>query len=160
MFPVLELSTVEVKCVEEFGTGSRIVAEHSSPLSAVNFALRTSPNHSQLFSPWIIGGSPSDVGHRGVYSWGSVFFPAGNGIKSRDRKLGLGELVWAEVIWDPLWRPYLVCHQETVFAMLVEITERAMAHCGSQEALIVGGVGCMYLWTLLILSVDMYLLTI
>uniref|UniRef100_A0A8D0BIB4 N(6)-L-threonylcarbamoyladenine synthase n=1 Tax=Salvator merianae TaxID=96440 RepID=A0A8D0BIB4_SALMN len=32
--------------------------------------------------------------------------------------------------------------QETVFAMLVEITERAMAHTGSQEALIVGGVGC------------------
>lgn len=32
--------------------------------------------------------------------------------------------------------------QETVFAMLVEITERAMAHCGSQEVLIVGGVGC------------------
>ncbi|XP_053419052.1 tRNA N6-adenosine threonylcarbamoyltransferase-like isoform X2 [Nycticebus coucang] len=32
--------------------------------------------------------------------------------------------------------------QETVFAMLVEITERAMAHCGSQEALIVRGVGC------------------
>lgn len=31
--------------------------------------------------------------------------------------------------------------------MLVEITERAMAHCGSQEALIVGGVGCMYHWT-------------
>nr|XP_020668384.1 probable tRNA N6-adenosine threonylcarbamoyltransferase [Pogona vitticeps] len=32
--------------------------------------------------------------------------------------------------------------QETVFAMLVEITERAMAHGGSHEALIVGGVGC------------------
>jgi len=32
--------------------------------------------------------------------------------------------------------------QETVFAMLVEITERAMAHCGSQEVLMVGGVGC------------------
>ncbi|XP_052047565.1 tRNA N6-adenosine threonylcarbamoyltransferase isoform X2 [Apodemus sylvaticus] len=32
--------------------------------------------------------------------------------------------------------------EETVFAMLVEITERAMAHCGSKEALIVGGVGC------------------
>ncbi|CAL1296233.1 unnamed protein product [Larinioides sclopetarius] len=32
--------------------------------------------------------------------------------------------------------------QETVFAMLVEITERAMAHCGSNEVLIVGGVGC------------------
>ncbi|VDM56162.1 unnamed protein product [Angiostrongylus costaricensis] len=32
--------------------------------------------------------------------------------------------------------------QETVFAMLVEITERAMAHTGSKELLVVGGVGC------------------
>ncbi|KAL2871301.1 O-sialoglycoprotein endopeptidase [Aspergillus lucknowensis] len=32
--------------------------------------------------------------------------------------------------------------QETVFSMLVEITERAMAHVGSSEVLIVGGVGC------------------
>lgn len=32
--------------------------------------------------------------------------------------------------------------QETIFAMLVEITERAMAHCESKDALIVGGVGC------------------
>lgn len=32
--------------------------------------------------------------------------------------------------------------QETLFAMLVEITERAMAHTNSNEVLIVGGVGC------------------
>ena len=32
--------------------------------------------------------------------------------------------------------------QETIFSMLVEITERAMAHVGSTEVLIVGGVGC------------------
>ncbi|KAH8652338.1 O-sialoglycoprotein endopeptidase-like protein [Xylariales sp. PMI_506] len=32
--------------------------------------------------------------------------------------------------------------QETVFAMLVEITERAMAHVGSRQVLVVGGVGC------------------
>ncbi|MGH0156262.1 UNVERIFIED_CONTAM: hypothetical protein FKN15_042014 [Acipenser sinensis] len=31
--------------------------------------------------------------------------------------------------------------QETLFSMLVEVTERAMAHCGSREVLIVGGVG-------------------
>jgi N6-L-threonylcarbamoyladenine synthase len=31
--------------------------------------------------------------------------------------------------------------QETLYAMLVEITERAMAHVGSQDVLIVGGVG-------------------
>lgn len=32
--------------------------------------------------------------------------------------------------------------QEYMFAMLVEITERAMAHIGSRDVLIVGGVGC------------------
>lgn len=32
--------------------------------------------------------------------------------------------------------------QETVYAMLVEITERAMAHVGSKQVLVVGGVGC------------------
>lgn len=32
--------------------------------------------------------------------------------------------------------------QETVFAMLVEITERAMAHVNAPDVLIVGGVGC------------------
>ncbi|KTW31595.1 tRNA N6-adenosine threonylcarbamoyltransferase [Pneumocystis carinii B80] len=32
--------------------------------------------------------------------------------------------------------------QENVFSMLVEITERAMAHVDSKEVLIVGGVGC------------------
>ena len=32
--------------------------------------------------------------------------------------------------------------QETIFAMLVETTERAMAHCNSSEVLICGGVGC------------------
>ena len=32
--------------------------------------------------------------------------------------------------------------QETIFSMLVETTERAMAHVGSTEVLIVGGVGC------------------
>ena len=32
--------------------------------------------------------------------------------------------------------------QETLFAMLVETTERAMAHCMKKDVLIVGGVGC------------------
>ena len=32
--------------------------------------------------------------------------------------------------------------QETVFAMLVEISERALAHTGKKELLLGGGVGC------------------
>ncbi|KRX04717.1 hypothetical protein PPERSA_03108 [Pseudocohnilembus persalinus] len=43
---------------------------------------------------------------------------------------------------DPLTRQDL-CYtlQETIFAMLTEVTERAMAHCDSKEVIIVGGVG-------------------
>ena len=45
---------------------------------------------------------------------------------------------------DDIITPEDLCFslQETIFAMLVEITERAMAHIGSKEVLIVGGVGC------------------
>jgi N6-L-threonylcarbamoyladenine synthase len=32
--------------------------------------------------------------------------------------------------------------QETIFSMLVETTERAMAHCNKTDVLLVGGVGC------------------
>ena len=44
----------------------------------------------------------------------------------------------------PRFTPEDLCFslQETVFAMLVEITERAMAHVGTAQVLIVGGVGC------------------
>jgi N6-L-threonylcarbamoyladenine synthase len=60
----------------------------------------------------------------------------------------LGGQVLAGKLRDPatgdLVTPEDLCFslQETVFAMLVEITERAMAHVGSQQVLIVGGVGC------------------
>nr|NVI71554.1 putative tRNA N6-adenosine threonylcarbamoyltransferase [Cucujiformia] len=42
------------------------------------------------------------------------------------------------------YTPEDLCYslQETVFAMLTETTERALAHVGSKEVLIVGGVGC------------------
>ena len=46
---------------------------------------------------------------------------------------GSGELITREDLCFSL--------QETVYAMLVEITERAMAHVGSSQVLIVGGVG-------------------
>ena len=45
---------------------------------------------------------------------------------------------------DDIITPQDLCFslQETTFAMLVEITERAMAHVGARDVLIVGGVGC------------------
>ncbi|KAK6541647.1 putative tRNA threonylcarbamoyladenosine biosynthesis protein kae1, variant 3 [Orbilia ellipsospora] len=55
-----------------------------------------------------------------------------SGVEKRDAETG--ELITPEDLCFSL--------QETAFAMLVEITERAMAHVGSTQVLIVGGVGC------------------
>jgi len=44
--------------------------------------------------------------------------------------------------------------QETLFAMLVEVTERAMAHVGSNEVMIVGGVGCNVALRFILVTID------
>jgi N6-L-threonylcarbamoyladenine synthase len=49
------------------------------------------------------------------------------------KKLHAGEVTAADLCFSL---------QETIFAMLVEITERAMAHANADTVLIVGGVGC------------------
>lgn len=49
------------------------------------------------------------------------------------QKLASGEATKADLCYSL---------QETIFAMLVETTERAMAHCNKRDVLIVGGVGC------------------
>ncbi|KAG0147169.1 hypothetical protein CROQUDRAFT_670710 [Cronartium quercuum f. sp. fusiforme G11] len=61
---------------------------------------------------------------------------------TRDRRFHMNEDETGEN--DDHFNSHDLCFslQETVFAMLVEITERAMAHVGSNEVLIVGGVGC------------------
>lgn len=61
--------------------------------------------------------------------------------ESEDR---LEEKKAEEEVVEDIITPADLCFslQETVFAMLVEITERAMAHVGSNQVLIVGGVGC------------------
>ena len=61
-----------------------------------------------------------------------------SGILSRIEVLAKTMLAKGECTLDDL----CFSLQETLFAMLVEITERAMAHCNSNQVLIVGGVGC------------------
>ncbi|CAL56349.1 Kae1/YgjD family [Ostreococcus tauri] len=50
-----------------------------------------------------------------------------------EENLGKGEVTVADLCFSM---------QETVFSMLVEITERAMAHVNAKDVMIVGGVGC------------------
>ena len=64
---------------------------------------------------------------------GAVDLLAGRVVEGQLRDEGTGERITREDLCFSL--------QETVFAMLVEITERAMAHVGSKQVLIVGGVG-------------------
>ncbi|KAL7625484.1 putative tRNA threonylcarbamoyladenosine biosynthesis protein kae1 [Parahypoxylon ruwenzoriense] len=61
-------------------------------------------------------------------------------MREQEAKIARGE----DVREEDRFTPEDLCFslQETVFAMLVEITERAMAHVGSNQVLIVGGVGC------------------
>ncbi|CAJ0759853.1 13691_t:CDS:2 [Entrophospora sp. SA101] len=79
---------------------------------------------------------------------GSKFIELPYTVKGMDVSFS-GILSYIESIADELlstdqYTPEDLCFslQETLFAMLVEITERAMAHIESKEVLIVGGVGC------------------
>ena len=66
-----------------------------------------------------------------------------NGTSAHEKNFGDPSSIREEESTDII-TPEDLCFslQETLFAMLVEITERAMAHVGSKEVLIVGGVGC------------------
>ncbi|KAI0472056.1 glycoprotein endopeptidase kae1 [Xylariaceae sp. FL0804] len=65
-------------------------------------------------------------------------------MREQDAREARGEPAVAATGGETRLTPAGLCFslQETVFAMLVEITERAMAHVGSAQVLIVGGVGC------------------
>lgn len=54
------------------------------------------------------------------------------------------EIAAKEMLENGTANPADLCFslQETIFAMLVEVTERAMAHVDAPDVLIVGGVGC------------------
>nr|MBE5724953.1 putative tRNA N6-adenosine threonylcarbamoyltransferase [Cucujiformia] len=78
---------------------------------------------------------------------GSKFLSLPYCVKGMDVSFS-GILTYMEERWQKLlnngYTPEDLCYslQETIFAMLVETTERALAHVGSKEVLIVGGVGC------------------
>nr|NVI71642.1 putative tRNA N6-adenosine threonylcarbamoyltransferase [Cucujiformia] len=78
---------------------------------------------------------------------GTKYLPLPYCVKGMDISFS-GILSYMEGTADKLlekgYTPEDLCYslQETVFAMLIETTERALAHVGSTEVLIVGGVGC------------------
>ena len=88
--------------------------------SIEQLALQGSGRYVEL--PYIVKGM--DVSFSGILTYVE---------KEAATKLASGEATAADLCYSL---------QETIFAMLVEITERAMAHCMAGTVLIVGGVGC------------------
>ncbi|XP_023234937.1 probable tRNA N6-adenosine threonylcarbamoyltransferase [Centruroides sculpturatus] len=106
-------------CLDRF---ARILKLSNDPSPGYNIEQLAKKGKKFLMLPYVVKGM--DVSFSGLLSF--IEEKAHNLIKS-------GEYTVEDLCFSL---------QETVFAMLVEITERAMAHCASEEVLIVGGVGC------------------
>jgi len=106
-------------CLDRF---ARVINVSNDPSPGYNIEQLAKEGTKYLALPYAVKGM--DVSLSGILSY----------IEERAPKLlESGEYTKADLCFSL---------QETIFAMMIEITERAMAHCGSKEVLIVGGVGC------------------
>lgn len=106
-------------CLDRF---ARVLKLSNDPSPGYNIEQLAKKGKKLLKMPYVVKGM--DVSFSGILSF----------MEERSQGLlGSGE-----------YTPEDLCFslQETIFAMLIETTERAMAHCESSEVLIVGGVGC------------------
>lgn len=106
-------------CLDRF---ARVLKLSNAPSPGYNIEQMAKRGKKFLQLPYCVKGM--DVSFSGILSY----------IEEKAEKL----------LKDGHYTPEDLCFslQETVFAMLVETTERALAHCNSEEVLIVGGVGC------------------
>ena len=100
-------------CIDRF---ARLVGISNDPAPGLNVELSAREGHKYIPLPYVVKGM--DVSFSGIIT-------------------KVEELVGKYRVEDLFFSV-----QETVFSMLTEITERALAHCESSEVLIVGGVGC------------------
>jgi N6-L-threonylcarbamoyladenine synthase len=116
---VLILDIAVGNCLDRF---ARVLKLSNDPSPGYNIEQLAKKGTKYLELPYVVKGM--DVSFSGLLSF----------IESRAESL----------LRSKKYTPEDLCYslQETVFAMLIEITERAMAHCNSSEVLIVGGVGC------------------
>ncbi|KAF8491012.1 O-sialoglyco protein endopeptidase [Gautieria morchelliformis] len=120
-------------CLDRF---ARVIGLSNDPSPGYNIELEAKKGNRLLPLPYATKGM--DVSLSGLLTASEAYTMDKRFRKSGDSSLDRG------VGSSDTFTPADLCFslQETVFAMLVEITERAMAHIGSKEVLIVGGVGC------------------
>ncbi|KAI9895782.1 hypothetical protein PsorP6_018653 [Peronosclerospora sorghi] len=112
-------------CLDRF---ARVLGLSNDPSPGYNIEVLAREGKTFIELPYIVKGM--DVSFSGISTF--IEKEAKYALVKSD-KIKAGECTKADLCYSL---------QETVFAMLVEITERAMAHCGQSEVLIVGGVGC------------------
>lgn len=118
-------------CLDRF---ARIIKLSNDPSPGYNIEQLAKSGKNYIKLPYVVKGM--DVSFSGILS--HIEELADPSKRRNKRKKGEINTEESEYTKEDL------CYslQETIFAMLVEITERAMAHCESNEVLIVGGVGC------------------
>ena len=119
-------------CLDRF---ARVVGLSNDPSPGYNIELEArkhTTTHPLKFVelPYVVKGM--DVSFSGLLTYIEELTRRKEFIKNEDRQ------------HDKQFTTADLCYslQETIFAMLIEITERTMAHCGQNSVLIVGGVGC------------------
>lgn len=106
-------------CLDRF---ARVINLSNDPSPGYNIEQTAKLGKRFLQLPYVVKGM--DVSFSGILSYLE---------EKADKLVSTGEYTKEDLCYSL---------QETIFAMLIETTERAMAHCGSSEVLIVGGVGC------------------
>ncbi|XP_058841432.1 tRNA N6-adenosine threonylcarbamoyltransferase isoform X2 [Acipenser ruthenus] len=106
-------------CLDRF---ARVIKISNDPSPGYNIEQMAKKGSQFVELPYTVKGM--DVSFSGILSYTE---------EMAHKMLGAGECTPEDLCFSL---------QETLFSMLVEVTERAMAHCGSREVLIVGGVGC------------------
>ncbi|ALC43969.1 CG4933 [Drosophila busckii] len=117
-------------CLDRF---ARIIKLSNDPSPGYNIEQLAKQGKQYIKLPYVVKGM--DVSFSGILSHIEELAEPNKRRNKRKKPQDEPEIVHSQAD---------LCYslQETIFAMLVEITERAMAHCGSEEVLIVGGVGC------------------
>lgn len=107
-------------CLDRF---ARVIGLSNDPSPGYNIEQEAKKGGAQFIElPYVVKGM--DVSFSGILTFVEDLAKT---------KLQTGEITVADLCYSL---------QETLFAMLVEITERTMAHTGQNQVLIVGGVGC------------------
>ena len=113
-------------CLDRF---ARLINLSNDPAPGYNIEQKAKLGKNYIELPYVVKGM--DVSFSGILSYLDDMLNKKR--NKNNKKIDLSKISNEDLCFSL---------QETVFSMLIETTERAMAHVGSKEVLLVGGVAC------------------